>query len=60
MFRSYGVRIESMAIDFLKDERDIVYFIDLCGFRVPPSSLVSLNRLALLSGDAIELKKLEA
>ncbi len=48
------MRIESMALDFLKDERDIVYLSDLCGFRVPLPALASFNRLALLSDDAAE------
>ena len=34
LFRSYGVRIEQIAIDFIKDDRDVVFFIDVNGFSV--------------------------
>jgi hypothetical protein len=28
------VRIDLIAIDFIKDDRDVVYFVDVNGFKV--------------------------
>ncbi len=49
LYKSYGVRIEEIAIDFVKDERDIIYFIDVNGFKI--FEFEKISRLALLSDD---------
>ena len=49
LFKSYGLRIDEIAIDFIKDERDVIYFTDVNGFKVLEFEKVS--RLALLSDE---------
>eukprot|EP00347_Sterkiella_histriomuscorum_P000881 403374165 len=49
IFKSYGIRIEQIAIDFIKDERDVIYFTDVNGFKVFEHEKVS--RLAMLTDD---------
>ena len=58
LFKSYGVRIEEIAIDFIKDERDIIYFVDVNGFKVFEFEKVS--RLALLSDEQVMMKRVES
>jgi hypothetical protein len=58
LYKSYGIKIESIAIDFTKDERDVIYFLDVNGFSVFEYEKVS--RLALMSEDEWALKKQES
>ena len=58
LYKSYGIRIEEIAIDFTKDDRDAIYFLDVNGFSVFEFEKVS--RLALLSDDEQEMRRLES
>lgn len=58
LYKSYGVRIEEIAIDFIKDERDVIYFLDVNGFKVFEHAKIS--KLALLSEDQWLMKKQES
>jgi hypothetical protein len=52
------VRIEEIAIDFIKDERDIIYFVDVNGFKV--FEFEKVCRLALLSDEQVMMKRVES
>lgn len=58
LYKSYGIRIEEIAIDFTKDDRDVIYFLDVNGFSV--SEFEKVSRLALLSDDEQEMRRLES
>lgn len=58
LFKSYGVRIEEIAIDFIKDERDVIYLTDVNGFKV--FEYEKVNELALLGDDKLEQKRIES
>ena len=58
LFKSYGVRIEEIAIDFIKDEREVIYFLDVNGFKVFEFEKVS--RLSLLSEEQVMMRKVES
>jgi hypothetical protein len=58
LFKSYGVRIEEIAIDFIKDERDVIYFVDVNGFRV--FEYEKISHLSLLSEDQVMARKIES
>ena len=49
LFKSYGIRIEMIAVDFIKDERDMIYFVDVNGFKVADYNKIC--RLALMNED---------
>ncbi len=52
LFKSYAVRIEQIAIDFIKDERDVIFFTDVNGFKVVEYEKIC--RMALLNEDEWE------
>ena len=58
LLKSYGLRIEQIAIDFVKDARDVIYFTDVNGFKVYEYDKVC--HLALLSDDQLLLRRQEA
>jgi hypothetical protein len=49
------VRIEAISIDFIKDEKEAIYFLDVGGFRV--TEYEKISKLALLSEDEVYMKK---
>lgn len=49
LYKSYGVRIECIVLDFIKDEHDTIFFTDCNGFRI--IEYAKISRLALLSED---------
>jgi hypothetical protein len=52
LFKSYGVRIEEIAIDFIKDERDVIYMTNVDGFKVFEYERIS--QLSLLNEDQLQ------
>lgn len=58
LFKSYGIRIESIALDFIKDERDVIYFTDVNGFKI--QDYERIYRLTLMSDDEQTAKKNES
>lgn len=49
LYKSYQVRIDLIAIDFMKDEHDVIYFVDVNGFKV--AEYEKFTKLKLLSDD---------
>ena len=58
LFKSYGVRIELIALDFIKDAHDKIYFLDCHGFKL--QDYEKLSRIALLSEEQAFLYKQES
>jgi hypothetical protein len=49
LFKSYSIRIELIVIDFVKDEREQIFMVDVNGFRV--SEYQKIRSLMTLSED---------
>ena len=54
LFKSYNLRIEFIVVDFLKDERDTIFMVDVNGFRV--SEYEKVARLMSLTEEEQEAR----